>query len=121
VDIGLRNALLAKAALQGKHFNTKTLFNMAVEEAVTTLKNNPNEGYHNKKVILLRALKIYKNLLKYYNTKKLYVLGGYTLRVKYINKFGNVPPNRWNKSDMIYIIVGNDANYIFKLIQKAAE
>lgn len=117
MDIGLRNALLAKAALQGKRLNSRTLSQIAVEEAISTLKNNPNPGYHSIKVIFSRALKIYRNLLKHYNIKQLKILGGYQFTVQYNRRFRQVDET-WKKSHVIKTLVLSDAGYIFKAVKR---
>jgi len=88
MDVGLRNALIAKTALRDKNLTRIGFAKTAVEEALQEHINHINAGYRNEKVILSRAIKIYKNLLKQQNTKILLKrFGNFDTMVQFIKKY----------------------------------
>jgi hypothetical protein len=71
VDIGLRNALLAKTILRDGKITRNGLMITSVQKAKHILENNNNIGHRHNKVIYDKSIKIFKNLLKQYSEKQL--------------------------------------------------
>ena len=91
----------------------------AVEEAKSELFKGSNIGHRNVKVITQRSTKIYKNLLKQYNTRSLLKnFNSWEATIYYQRKFHEKMGNNSSKKKIIEAIVLGSSKQITNIVNK---
>jgi len=119
MNVGLRNALIAKTALRDKVLTRAGLVKTAVEEALQEQLDHENIGYRSEKTILSRTIKIYKNLLKQQNTRVLFKrFGDFNTMVQYRKKYGEQIDASTPKKKIIEAITLSSLGLIVSQLKK---
>lgn len=118
MDLGLRNALIAKTALRDSKIANQGLIITAIQEATSQLDNDSNPGHKNIKVIKDKSRKIYKNLLKQYSSEKLYKdFTTFYTSLKYRRKYKQTLNKNSPKKNIINTILEMDSPLINRIIE----
>lgn len=118
MDIGLRNALIAKTALRDSSVTNLGLVITSTEEAYLELNRGNNVGHKNPIVVFDRSKKIYKNLLKQYTTKQLIkFFTSYYTTLRYKRKYGKEMTPASPKKQIIEIIIEAHSPNIKKVLK----